>query len=64
MTLRSVIARWPEKPWLHENRNDRKGRLTAALAVFRYAVLLVRNLFPNTDEGNSRRLSLDYSTVH
>jgi len=43
------VARWPEKPWHHENRKDLPGRLTAAPEVCRYFPSLNKNPSPSNE---------------
>lgn len=65
LTLRSVKARWPEKPWLHKNRKDSPGRSTAAHVVCRYFAPSFKSLSP-TDEAigkNAVYIIIEYSEL-
>jgi hypothetical protein len=49
VTVRLVLARWPEKPWLHENRKIRWAAYKRPLQLAATFSPLVIDLFPTVD---------------
>lgn len=55
VTIRSVLAPWPEKPWLHE-KSIHSGSLSQRPLPLPLLRPPHKDLLPNLDEGYSERL--------
>jgi hypothetical protein len=62
VTVRLVLARWPEKPWLHENRNIRRAASERPLQLA--ATFSPCNIFFQALGGTFGRVDPYYNRVY